>query len=105
MELLRSPEELEEAEEHWQQQPGELEDSRQGREFQERCKATGYETQIREDCRTVVENVCRNVTVPRTKMKIERKCSTRVRRVSPRLADSMFDRWIKCPKKAKFSDI
>ena len=55
------------------------EDSREAKEFQEGCKTTGYETQIREDCRLVTDTECRNVTLTRIRKKIDRKCITKVR--------------------------
>ena len=48
--------------------------------LQEGCKTTGYETQIRQDCETIVEEVCSNVTVAKFNKKIEKTCTTKVSR-------------------------
>ena len=46
--------------------------------LQEGCQTTGYETQIRQDCETIVEEVCSNVTVAKFNKKIEKTCTTKV---------------------------
>ena len=46
--------------------------------LQEGCQTTGYETQIRQDCETIIDNVCSNVTVAKFNKKIEKKCTTKV---------------------------
>ena len=51
---------------------------REPRQIEESCETTGYETQIREDCKTLVETVCNNVTVTRFRPDIDEKCTTRV---------------------------
>ena len=47
--------------------------------IQEGCQTTGYDTQIRQDCETIVEEVCQNVTVAKFNKKIEKTCTTKVR--------------------------
>ena len=42
------------------------------------CETTGYELRIRQNCETIVESVCMNVTVTKYNKKIERNCTTRV---------------------------
>jgi len=51
---------------------------REPRQIEESCETTGYETQIREDCKTLVETVCNNVTVTRFRPDIDEKCTTRI---------------------------
>ena len=46
--------------------------------LQEGCQTTGYETQIRQDCETIIEEVCNNVTVAKFNKKIEKTCTTKV---------------------------
>ena len=48
--------------------------------IQEGCQTTGYDTQIRQDCETIVEEVCQNVTVAKFNKKIEKTCTTKVNR-------------------------
>ena len=42
------------------------------------CTTTGYETNIRQDCTTVTETVCSNVTVAKFNKTIDTKCTTKV---------------------------
>ena len=51
---------------------------RDGKQIDENCETTGYETQIREDCNQIVETVCKNVTITKFKPDIKRTCKTRV---------------------------
>ena len=60
---------------------------REPRQIEESCETTGYETQIREDCKTLVETVCNNVTVTRFRPDIDEKCTTRV---SKRIQNSLI---------------
>ena len=48
--------------------------------LQEGCQTTGYDTQIRQDCETIIEEVCQNVTVAKFKKKIEKTCTTKVQK-------------------------
>ena len=48
--------------------------------LQEGCQTTGYETQIRQDCETIIEEVCQNVTVAKFNKKIEKTCTTKVQK-------------------------
>ena len=41
------------------------------------CTTTGYETNIRQDCTTVTETVCSNVTVAKFNKTIDTKCTTK----------------------------
>ena len=50
--------------------------------LQEGCKISGYDTQIRQDCETIIEEVCQNVTVAKFRKKIERTCKTKVRKTN-----------------------
>ena len=59
---------------------GRQEFGRESKQIQEGCETTGYETTIREECTKQIETICSNVTVTNTRPKIERKCTTRVRK-------------------------
>ena len=48
--------------------------------LQEGCQTTGYDTQIRQDCETIIEEVCQNVTVAKFNKKIEKTCTTKVQK-------------------------
>ena len=61
---------------------GRQEFGREPKQIQEGCETTGYETTIREECTKHIETVCSNVTVTNTRPEIERKCTTRVRKLA-----------------------
>ena len=58
--------------ESWSRDPLPTSDWSQG------CTTTGYETNIRQDCTTVTETVCSNVTVAKFNKTIDTKCTTKV---------------------------
>ena len=57
--------------ESWSRDPFPTSDWSQG------CTTTGYETNIRQDCTTVTETVCSNVTVAKFNKTIDTKCTTK----------------------------
>ena len=56
--------------------------SREGRNIQKEkennCETIGYETQIRQKCKKIVDIECKNVTVSRIRKDIARDCFTKV---------------------------